>query len=52
MNEIKELLSNECNRRFSMDEPVMEKFIGLLTEVELPRGGCSHVTDSTTVTYI
>ena len=39
MDELKELLANECNHRFSMDEPVMEKFIGLLTEVELPRGG-------------
>ena len=39
MDELNELLANECNHRFSMDEPVMEKFIGLLTEVELPRGG-------------
>lgn len=39
MDEIKELLANECNHRFSMDEPVMEKFIGLLTEIKLPRGG-------------
>lgn len=38
MKELKELLAKECNYRFSMDTPIMEKFINSLTEVPLRRG--------------
>lgn len=38
MKDLKELLAKECNHRFSMDTPIMEKFIGSLTEVRLRRG--------------
>ena len=38
MEELKELLAKECNGRFSMDSPVMEHFISLLTEVHLKHG--------------
>lgn len=35
---IKALLEQECNHRFSMNTPVMEKFLGLLTEIRLQKG--------------
>lgn len=38
MKELKELLAKECNHRFSMDTPIMEKFIDSLSEVRLRRG--------------
>ena len=38
MEELKELLAKECNGRFSMDSPVMEHFISLLTEGHLKHG--------------
>lgn len=39
MDVLKELLAKECNYRFSMDSPVMEKFLSSLTEVHLKSGG-------------
>lgn len=39
MEELKEILAKECNYRFSMETPVMEKFLSSLTEVHLKRGG-------------
>lgn len=39
MDDLKELLAKECNCRFSMDSPDMEKFIASLTEVHLHSGG-------------
>lgn len=38
MEYLKKLLAKECNYRFSMDTPVMERFLFLLTEVPLKRG--------------
>lgn len=53
MDTIKELLANECGHRFSMDEPVMEKFIGAMEEIGLPRGGIlTHYGQLDTNLYI
>lgn len=38
MEDLKELLSKECNYRFSMDTPAMEKVLDSMTEVCLRRG--------------
>lgn len=38
MDDLKEILAKECNYRFRMDTPVMEKFIASLEEVHLKRG--------------
>lgn len=38
MENLKELLAKECNYRFSMDTPVMEKFIASMTEIRLRSG--------------
>lgn len=38
VEDLKEILAKECNYRFSMDTPIMEKFLNSLTEIRLRRG--------------